>query len=184
MDINLTPKLQQKMSSRSRIRGRYNASEMYFIVNGLTTPEEWLNPSEKEVKEMITMWNGIGTHNQIQDLLGDEYCEIKREFVYRDIVLVGKADYLPPKKNEVWEIKTSEKRMKEMKPWHRLQTMLYCTMFEKEVGVIYQPVKNIEGIYLKEIGRVIRDDNWFQEELKKLYLFHLEIEKLWVNLKI
>ena len=74
MDINLTPKLQQKMSSRSRIRGRYNASEIYFIVNGLTTPEEWMNPPKKKVKEMLTMWNGIGTHNQIQDLLGKEYC--------------------------------------------------------------------------------------------------------------
>lgn len=189
MDINLTPILEKKMGTpRPRTRGRYNASELYAITHGFRsgklTPEQWLHAPKKTVKEILTMWGGIGIHNQIQDLLNPKYCENKVEFVYRDIILVAKADYLPPENpDEVWELKTSKKLMTEMKPWQRLQTKLYCTMFEKPVGVVYQPVQDDNGIYLKDIGRVGRDDGWFQEQLGLLYSFHLEVEKLWVNLK-
>ena len=44
MDINLTPRLKEKMAPRERVRGRYNCSEMYGIINGWTTPEQWFNP--------------------------------------------------------------------------------------------------------------------------------------------
>ena len=68
MDINLTPKLKSKMNSRPRVRGRYNSSELYFINNGSTTPEQWLKQPERKVKEMLMMWNGIGIHNQLEQI--------------------------------------------------------------------------------------------------------------------
>jgi hypothetical protein len=182
MDINLTPKLRRKMFSRSRVRGRYNSSELFFILSGKTTPEQWMKPTEKSMKEMLTMWAGIGMHNQIQNLLGaeDEDIEQKREFVYKDIVLVGKSDYLPPDKpDEVWEFKTSEKAMKESKPWHDHQVKLYCTMFEKAKGLVYQPVQDNDGIYLRHLSTQERDDKWFLGEMDKLYAFHLKVEELW-----
>jgi len=183
-DINLTPKLQQKMSSRPRVRGRYNASEMYFIINGSTTPEQWLNPSEKKVKEMLTMWDGIGTHNQIQDLLGKDHCEMKKEWVYKGIILVGKVDFMPPNSpDDLWEIKSSERKMTTAKPWHEYQAKLYCTMFNKKRGLIYQPVKNSEGVYLKHLGTVEKSDGWFEIEMIKLFEFHEKVERLW-NSKI
>ena len=181
-DIDLTPQFKQQMVSRPRTRGRYSASELYFMLHGTgkykTTPEKWLHPPERTVEENLRMWNGTWTHNKIQSLLIPDYCENKREFVYRDIVLVGKADYLSPDKEEVWEFKTSEKLMTEMKPWHGHQTKLYCTMFDRPIGAVYQPVQNADGIYLKEIGRVERDDTWMEKELELLYAYHLELEKL------
>ena len=179
-DIDLTKRLRQKMGSRPRTRGRYNSSELYAILNGWTTPEQWLNAPEKTVEEILRMWSGIGVHGQLEDLMGKEYSEKKREFHYKDITLVGKADFLPPhKKNEVWEFKTSDTAMNKAKPWAEHQAKLYATMFEKKYGLIYQPVQNKDGLFLKHLGTVDRDDKWVEAELEKLYEFHLKVEKLY-----
>jgi hypothetical protein len=179
-DIDLTPILMSKMKSYPRKRGRYNSSELYFINSGATTPEQWLNPSEKKPEEVMKMWNGIGVHNQLEDLLGRRFSERKKEVIYRGIVLVGKVDYEPLQlPNEIWEFKSSSRKMSEPKEWHKHQTKLYLTMFGKDIGRVFQPVKNKEGIYLKHLGMVERDDKWFEAEMEKLYQFHLEVEKLW-----
>ena len=68
-DIDLTDKLREKMKSYPRTRGRYNSSELYYITKGYTTPEEWFNSPEKDMKQITDMWNGIGAHDQIQELL-------------------------------------------------------------------------------------------------------------------
>ena len=178
-DIDLTAKFKQSMTFRPRVRGRYNSSELYYIIRGWTTPEQWLNPGEKSVEEMLTMWAGTGMHNQLERLLGTQFCEKKVEFVYKDIVLVAKADFMPPGlKDEVWEFKTSEKKMDKAKPWAEHQAKLYCSMFDKKQGVIYQPVQDKNGLYLKELGRVDRDDKWFEQQLEALYQFHLKVEEL------
>jgi len=187
-DINLTQKLRQKMGGKSRVRGRYNSSEIYAINHGFggskLTPEQWMNPPERTAEELLKMWSGIGIHNQLEDLVGKENSEIKREFIYKDIILVAKVDYLPPHRpDEVWEWKTSDKLMKDAKPWHRHQVGLYLPIFDRPVGRIYQPIQDKDGLYLKHLGKVERDDKWFEEELKKLYLFHLDVENLWKGLK-
>lgn len=180
MDIDLTQRLRQKMANRPRVRGRYNSSELYFINNGSTSPSDWLNSPEKDMKQILMMWGGIGMHNQLEELLGRENSEKKTEIVYKDIVLVGKADYMPPGlKDRVWEFKTSDKRMANSKPWHDHQVKLYCSMFGKAHGDVYQPLQNDEGLYLKHLKTVDRDDKWFEQELEKLYQFHLKVEELW-----
>lgn len=182
MDIDITQKLRRKMNAYPRVRGRYNASELYFINNGKTTPEEWIKPSPRTMKEILNMWTGSGVHNQLENLLGKEHSEKKIAFVYKDIVLVAKVDYLPPDyPDEVWEWKTSDSKMDKAKPWHLHQTKLYCSMFDRKRGRVYQPLKNDNGLYLKEMGMVERDDRWFEEELEKLYKFHLRVEELWGN---
>lgn len=171
------------MASRTRVRGRYNSSELYFVNNGLTTPMQWMNSPERSMKEILTMWGGTGMHNQLEDLLGKENAEHKVEFVYKDIVLVGKADFLPPEKpDEVWEFKTSDKKMTIAKPWHEHQVKLYCTMFGKEKGLVFQPLQNSEGIYLKHLKTVDRDDAWFESEMEKLYIFHQRLEEVWKSI--
>lgn len=183
MDVDLTQKLRKKMSGRSRVRGRYNSSELFFINNGSTTPEQWINAPGRTMKEILTMWGGIGMHNQLEDLMGKEHSEKKAEFAYKDIILVGKADFMPPDKpDEVWEFKTSERKMTTSKPWHDHQVKLYCTMFKKPIGRVYQPLQNVDGIYLKHLGTVTRDDAWFEREMEKLYEFHLRVEELWNHL--
>lgn len=179
-DINLTKKFRDSMASRPRVRGRYNASELWGIINGYTTPEGWINPPEKTTEEMLKMWAGVGIHNQLSRIIGTQYCEKKVEFVYKDIVLVGKSDCLPPGfVNEIWEFKSSEKKMKSAKPWAIAQVHLYCSMFNKSVGVIYQPLSDDNGIYLKELGRIDRNDDWFERQLELLYIFHQKVELLW-----
>lgn len=177
-DYNLTQKLKDKMAPRPRVRGRYNSSELWGIVNGYTTPEQWLNAAPRAVSELLSMWAGIGAHNQIQELLGVEYAEKKIEYKYKDIVLVAKADYMPPHADEVWEFKTSDKRMDKSKPWHDYQVRLYASMFNKPRGLVYQPLQDKDGVYLKHLSTVTRDDAWFEGELEKLYQFHLKVENL------
>ena len=181
-DINLTENFKKKMVSRPRVPGRYSASELYFILYGgkyQVTPEKWLHPPERTVEENMRMFDGIWTHNKIQSLLDPASCEKKKEIVYRDIVLVGKADYLPQgNPDQVWEFKTSAKKMAVMKDYHGHQTRLYTSMFEKQLGIVYQPVSDKNGIYLKHLGSVERNDAWFEGELRKLYIFHEKVETL------
>ena len=128
------------------------------------------------------MWNGIGMHNQIEDLMGKENSEQKKEYTYKGMTLVAKVDFLPPKKkDEVWEFKTSDKIMENSKPWHEYQVKLYTSMFGMPIGKVFQPVQSESGIFLKHIGTVERDDKWFEKEMEKLYEFHLKVEKLWEN---
>jgi hypothetical protein len=185
MNIDLTPKLKAQMGPKPRTRGRYHSSEIYGIMNGWTTPEQWMKASEKTVKEIIMMWNGIGLHNQLEELMGKEHSEQKKEYQYKSITLVAKADFLPPgeKAHQVWEFKTSDKTMEKMKPWHEYQVKLYTTVFERQQGLIYQPVIGENGLYLKHLGTVERDDKWFTDQLDKLLEFHIKVEKLWENQK-
>jgi hypothetical protein len=179
-DIDLRPYLRKKMKTRARVRGRYNSSEFYAITHGWVTPEQWIDPVDKTINELLVMWNGIGMHSQLEDLLGPEHSEQKKELIYKDIVLVGKVDFIPPHlPDDVWEFKTSEKTMTKMKPWAEHQVKLYCTMFNKKRGSVFQPVRNADGIYLKHLGTVNRDDKWFMGEMEKLYEFHLKVERLW-----
>jgi hypothetical protein len=96
---------------------------------------------------------------------------------------VAKADYLPPDKpDEVWELKTSKSLLDKAKPWHEHQAKLYATIFEKDYGVVYQPFER-DGLFLKCLGRVKRDDEWFKGELEKLLEFHKKIEEIVKNSK-
>ena len=179
-DIDLRPYLKKKMAPRARVRGRYNSSELYAITHGWVTPEQWINPQEKTIQEMMVMFNGIAMHGQIEELLDKRYSEQKKEILYKGITLVGKVDYLPPElPDDIWEFKTSIKTMDKAKPWALYQVRLYCSMFNKKRGHIYQPVQNEDGLYLKHLGTAERSDKWFEGEMEKLFIFNLEVEKLW-----
>jgi len=140
----------------------------------------WLNPKERTVEENLRMFTGSWEHNKIQSLLDPNFCEKKVVFPYKDICLVSKADYLPPERpDQVYEFKTSSKLMQKSKPYHDFQVKIYCSIFGKQQGIVYQPVQNKDGIYLKQIGSVERDDIWFQEQLRLLYIFHEKVERLY-----
>lgn len=185
-DIDLTPLLVKSSGGHARTRGRYSASDLWWIVNGKKTPEDWMNQPEKKVEEIFTMWDGTLIHHGVQEILQRGYKEEKREFPADfGVVLVGKADYLPTAKdgvekaNEVWEIKSSKKMMSTAKPWHIHQTRLYCSMFGKDIGRIFQPIRGKDFLKLKQIGEVTRSDKWFMEQMELLYEFHKKVELLW-----
>lgn len=180
VDIDITELLMNKLGKKTRRVGRYNCSDLYAIKAGWLTPEKFLEGETPDFTGLMRMLSGIVLHEKIQMLLDKDACEIKVEYPYKDIVLVGKADYLPPDKStEVWDFKTSEKIMVKAKPWGLHQIKLYCTMFEKETGRIYQPViEPGEKFVLKDRGGVTRDDEWFEKEMEFLYGFHQEVLKL------
>ncbi len=182
-DIDITDLLHNKLGKKRRKIGRYNCSDLYAIKAGWLTPEKFLMGEEVDFLGLMRMLSGIIIHEKIQMLLEKDACEVKVEYPYQDIVLVGKADYLPPSEpNEVWDFKTSEKIMDKAKPWGLHQVKMYATMFDKEVGVIYQPVIVRDGddgkIILRDKGRVDRDDLWFEKEMGMLYSFHEKVKKL------
>ena len=185
MNIDLTTRLVKSMAPYPRKRGRYSASELYFIISGKTTPDSWLNQKEKKVEDIFKMWDGSSIHHSIQEILSRGYKEQKREWSDFGITIVAKADYLPgPDDNvlnsdEVWEFKSSNNLMEVAKPWHEHQTKMYCSLFGKDNGKIFQPIRGKKSIKLKLIGEVTRDDEWFLEQAHKLLEFHERVEKLW-----
>ncbi len=183
-DLNLTPLLREHFTDRPRIIGRYHASELYYLLHGLTTPEQWLNPKSKPLPLVMAMWNGTLVHQYIQDLLPSECNEIRVEYEYtipgtNDVItLVGKIDHVPNHIQQVWEFKTSKNELPEAKAEHAHQCKLYCTMIGRPEGVVYQPVQHTTGLYLKHLETVLRDDAWFEEQMQKLVLFHQQVVEL------
>lgn len=183
-DLNLTPLLRAKFGDYPRTIGRYHASELYYLLNGLTTPEQWLQPRTKPLPLIMAMWNGTLVHQYVQDLLPSECNEIKVEHQYtipgtEDIItLVGKVDHLPNHVEQVWEFKTSKNELPEAKKEHAHQCKLYCTMTKRPEGVVYQPVQHNSGLYLKHLETVLRDDEWFNEQMQKLSAYHYQILEL------
>lgn len=169
----------EKMVSYPRTRGRYSSSELYGILHGYITAETWINPKPKEPKDCLKMWNGTVTHKFIQDLLPQDLNEVKTTISYKGITLVAKADHLPSHVDEVWEFKTNDEELDVAKDGHKFQTKLYCSMFKRAEGKIYQPVQTSDGLYLKDVGTVKRDDSWAMEQMEKLYQFHLSVERLY-----
>ncbi len=173
-DLDLTPTLIKKFGAKKRTIGRYSVSDLYAIQAGWITKENFLSPEPPDFEAVKRMWNGTITHDFIEGMLDREKCERKVVYPYKDIEVVGKADYLH-NENELWDFKTSAKEMYEVKPWYRLQLLAYCSMFKRSRGIIYQPIIGDEKILLKFIGDVQRDDGEFERVLESLYKFHIRL---------
>ena len=179
-DIDLTPELLKRYGEKRLTIGRYSVSGIYAIFAGWTKPEDFFIPSKNDFTGIKRMWAGTINHDFIESMLPKDKCEIKVEYKYKDIVIVGKADYLP-NDDEVWDFKTSDTIMDKSKPWANHQIKMYCSMFKREQGLLFQPVINNEKFILKHIGTVKRDDEWFMGQCEKLYKFHeklLELKEL------
>lgn len=180
-DINLTPLLRKRLAPYPRTLGRYNSSELFGISKGWTTPEKWIQPTYFNLTALTSMWNGMIVHDYVQQLLDESKNEVKvvHEHTFGDnqtIQLVAKVDHLPD--NEIWEFKSSKNIHTKAKPGHEYQARLYCTTHERPLARIFQPVQNDNGIFLKEIGVVHRDDAWFQEQMLMLQDFHIKVVDL------
>ena len=170
-DIDLTPKLIEKFGKKYNKIGRYSVSGIYAIFARWTKPEDYFKEGYNDFIGIKRMWAGVINHDFIESLLEKDKCEQKVVYQYRDIEIVGKSDYLP-NEDEVWDFKTSDSVMDKAKPWAEHQIKMYCTMFNRKVGRLYQPVLQGEQYILKHLGSVERDDAWFNEQCAKLYKFH------------
>lgn len=176
--------------------GRYSISQIYSYINGWTTPKQYLEGETFDFVSSFRMWEGTAKHKQIEPLmerLGYEV-ELKKEYDCGEFVIVGMADYL--KDNIVADLKTSREIIGEAKKWSLFQVKIYCTVFERDYGIIFEPkvkmgsVPNPRGIakdcivdlWLDNIGTVERNDKWFEAQMLKLSEFHkavvVEHEKL------
>lgn len=182
VDLDLTPLLMEKLGKKYRKIGRYSVSDLYAMQAGWLTPELYLHPEPVNFIGLMRMLSGIVMHEKIQMLYKKECCEVKVVYDYKDITLVAKCDYLPPEDspemNEIYDFKTSETIMDKMKPWAKHQIKMYCTLFKREIGRIYQPLIINEKFILKDLGSVERDDEWFEQQCEKLYLFHQRVVAL------
>ena len=173
--IDLTQTLVQKYRHEGRKIGRYNASDLWGIVNGYATPQTWLLGHSVKPQEAYRMWQGKWKHRQVQELLGEMgyVLEQKQEVDYGDFTLVGMVDAM--NSEFLLEIKTSEQVIPKAKEWHRYQTKIYCSMFNLSRGYVVQPVVKGQSIILKNIGMVKKDDEWFKRQLDLLSSFHQEL---------
>jgi len=140
---------------------RFYVSELWGLFNGYSQKE----PS---VADIIRMENGAMKHKFLEQF-AEGKTEIKKEYKTDDFVLVGKADELTDE--AVIEYKTSAKILTNAKPWHTHQLRCYLSMFERPLGIVYQPVVRENKFLLKCLGTSKRNDDWFAkqiEELKKL----------------
>ncbi len=179
MMIDLTDELLKwGNKKKERIVGRYSVSELWGLLTinsrtgkPYTSPKEWLNPSSKTFQSCFKMWEGTMKHKAVEELLPETWkTEIKKEYQYKDITLVGQIDALS--KDTVLEIKTSADLMFEAKPWHLYQLRIYLSLFEKPKGIIVQPIIKKNMIFLKTIGKIEKDDKWFNKQLELLDRFH------------
>ncbi len=176
MNYDLTKKVIANANHhKQRVLHRYSVGDIWALLNGYLTPENWLRGEKKDFKNAFNIFQGTWKHKQIQSLMTEYEQEVKKEMKVGDITLVGMADLLAGDKGI--EIKTSEKIHIKAKPWHEYQAKLYCILFDRPKWEIVQPIID-GGLKLKIIGTVYKDDKWFSKIMKKLQLFDKEIEEI------
>lgn len=177
MEINLSHYL--KGEERERKINRFSVSELYYLLQGWTTIEEYVNGQKRTMFDYWTMQLGSLKHEWIQEhlkTLGYE-CEVKKVYEVDGLEIVGRADAL--KADHGLEIKTGKARDKASQS-QLYQARMYCSMFELPEFYIVQPYINKDRAYLKTIGVAKRNDKWFLKEIEKIKLKFEEI-KLWKN---
>ena len=176
--IDLTNTLIDLYTPRERTIGRYNSSDLFGIVRGWVSPEEYIFGRKVDAVGAYRMWQGKWKHEQIQELLRKigYTCEEKVEYEFNGLTLVGKVD--ARKVDHILEIKTSELVMDKAKESARYQARLYVNLFQVKKGYVVQPIVKSNRLLLKYLGEVKPDDEWFQEQLKLLEIFHNRLTKI------
>ena len=171
--IDLSESLCKQYQSRPRKISRYYVSDVWAIEKKYLTVEKFLSPQKDSWLDCYRKWSGKWKHQQVQELLTDYEHETKKEYHHNDWVLVGKSDAL--KDDHGLEIKTGDTIKDKAKQWHEYQARIYCTLFERPIWYIVQPIVKGESIILKTIGEVKRNDKWFQKRLEVIDSFHQEL---------
>ncbi len=164
--------------------GRYSVSGIWAINNNYMSMKKFIDGEDFDFVSCFRMWNGTWKHAQLEDLFKWKGYQVEqkreKEIVHDDakFTIVGKADIFDLIETEdVCDFKTSDTLTSEAKPWSMYQVKMYCTLFEKPVGYIVEPRKNANDIWLEVIGKVERNDEWFEYEMCLLKDFHKKLLK-------
>jgi hypothetical protein len=164
--------------------GRYSCSKIWGMINGYLKPEDYIKGEEFSVESAVRMQQGTYKHKFLESLFPDHQTEIKKEMDCRTVMgdveftLVGIADILDLEGKNVCDFKTSAQIKPKAKPWDEFQVRMYCTIFERQKGLIVQPRYNKDKMWLEIIGTVERDDDWFNEQISKLVKYHEKLLKV------
>ena len=199
--IDLTPKFMEGARSYPKKLGRYSCSQLHKMLEAARLPwglppEKYFEPEEITFEGAMRMIKGVQAHDLVQKYLDPSKVEKKFEYYYYGdgdyrngtvkatdeegnleepiFTVVGKVDYLP--EDCVWEIKSSETEFTKSKDYHDHQAKLYCTICERPKAIILQPLEDDSRFFLKQIGEVIRDDEWFEAEMRRLHNYHQRLE--------
>lgn len=188
-NIDLTPALMHKYNGNPKVNkvGRYSVSMLWgmMTVNSFTkelytTPEAYLRPEPHDFEGVMNMWQGTHKHAQVQELLDGYDKEIKKVMIIKigsvEFELVGQVDAINA--TEGLEIKTSQKLHTSSKKWHDYQARIYCSMFERDVFKVCQPVVTKDKILLNVLAEIKRNDTWFNKEMAKLASYHEKLVAL------
>ena len=173
MIIDLTKKFLEIQAFKPPILGKYHISGLWGVLNHYDTLQGFLKGKTIDFPTALKMKMGTLKHQLCQECLEGWELEKKIEFKIpnTNITLIGKCDAI--KGNTILEIKTSDHLISEAKRWHIWQIKMYLSMFNVENGIILQPiVKN--GLFLKSIGEVKKNDTWFKKQLELIHKLHLE----------
>lgn len=181
MNIDLTEALLDKQKSRPFVLGRYSVSRLWGILNGYCTPEEFIRGEHIDFRSAMRMRMGTLKHELVQELMPEWKLEVKKEYKYKGIIIVGKCDAL--KDDTILEIKTSEKVIDVAKRWQIWQVKMYLSMFKVSKGIIVQPTTTSSRLLLKDIGTIERNDAWFKKELVKIEDLHKTLKELYAKIK-
>ena len=182
--IDLTKTLVDRTNNRTYKRNieRFSISDCWAIVNGYKDIDTYLNGEQFDFISAFRMWEGVHTHNQVQELLVEMGWEVEKKFEKKfgyEWTLVGKVDAvnLSLEEGSILEIKTSKEVMEKAKKWHEHQCKMYCTLLEKPSALVVQPVYTDNQLYLKELACVKRNDAWFMKQMDKINEFYLQLKE-------
>lgn len=179
--FDLNDRVLAKVSDRRpNLIGRYSVSKIWAINNGYLTEEQYIKGEEFSVKSALRMTKGTMKHTYIEELLDGYKTETKKEMKLEHFTIVGVADVLDLFGKDVCDHKTSDE-LKQAKSWDEYQVRIYCTMFERPVGYILQPRQDDNNLWLEIIGKVKRNDKWFDTQMAKLLTFHNNLIKNYGN---
>ena len=191
MNISLNEAIINSKKPKPGVPHRYSVGDIYAITHGWLTPEQWITGDKPPFMDKLTdtcnMLNGTYAHEKTQSLLPQYNHEIKVEYKYKHLTIVGKCD--TDTGEEIWDYKTSRELVNEAKPWALNQLKIYLTIFERPIGRIYEPREKTEQVFfwnkwrtkvldvwLEEIGVVKRNDNWVFKQLEKVVEFDKQVE--------
>lgn len=161
---------------REREKGRYWASDIYSIIKGYTTPKNFFEQKEIDIRGARNIISGIAFENILKDIYdrceikykaGDE---IKREIkIDKDIVLVVKPDF--EFDNWVLETKYPTMKRKEVPEWYlyQLEAEHRATNKNVKLGLFSYPF-SIQYVDYKP------DDKRWELIQKTLINFHNKIK--------
>lgn len=129
-----------RQEPRERVPSRFNASELYGIVNNCLSVDDWKNGKKIDAKGRRNIYRGIRREEEVEELLklsGRKIeTQIKKEYKFDDITIVSKIDFIIDD-SYIAECKSSKPLPTEIKPSAFYQAEAYYRTFNLPVYFIY-----------------------------------------------